>query len=136
MSDDRTMAEHWNFTSYEKYVNQRFTDAEKAVAIAMAASQKAVDKAEEAQQLRNATQNEFRGALADLSGQMATKEHVGTRTESMRREMTALNENQEIRIRTLEAANANIQGRIWVISALWAVIVLVSSFAVRFIGHG
>jgi small-conductance mechanosensitive channel len=129
------MDKHWNFTSYEKYINQRFCDAEKAVKAALAAAEKAIDKAQEAQQLRNAAQNEFRASLSDLSGHMATKESVDTRVESLRRELSATDDAQEGRIRVLETANANIQGRIWVISALWAVIVLVSSFAVRFIGH-
>src|SRR6266550_6410911 len=85
-------SDNWNFTTFEKYINQRFSDlalqlreryesqqtgvanalaaAEKAVNAALMAAEKAVDKAEVAQQLRNEAQNEFRKSLSDLSSLM------------------------------------------------------------------
>ena len=39
------------------------------------------------------------------------------------------------RITIIEAINANLQGKIWAIGAIWAVIVAAISVGVRFIGH-
>jgi uncharacterized protein involved in exopolysaccharide biosynthesis len=173
-------ATSWNFTTYEKYINQRFTDlalqlreryeaqqtgvtaalaaAEKAVNAALIAGNKAVDKAEGAQQLRNEAQNEFRKSLSDLSGLMWTSKEGVAAVDSVRRELTTmidnidkkilaleharvqatntLRESLEGRVGILESTNANLQGKVWAISAIWAIIVLAVSVGVRFIGHG
>ena len=102
----------WNFITFEKYINQRFTDlsqqlreryeaqqigvtaalaaAEKAVTAALTAAEKAVDKAEGAQQLRNESQNEFRKSLSDLSGLMWTTKEGQATVDSIRRELTVI----------------------------------------------
>lgn len=172
-------ASSWNFTTFEKYINQRFGDlslqlreryeaqqtgvtaalaaAEKAVNAALIAAEKAVDKAEGAQQLRNEAQNEFRKSLSDLSGLMWTAKEGQAAVESVRRELSfavdnvdkkvqALEHNRivatenvrkglESRISLLESGYANIQGRVWSVSALFAIIVLAVTVVVRFIGH-
>lgn len=169
-------ASGWNFTSFEKFINQRFTDlslqlreryesqqqgvtaalqaAEKAVTAALAAAEKAVDKAERAQEHRNEAQNEFRKSLSDLSGLMWTIKEGTAAIEALRRQMDSEDENlnvkiitlertrieateivrqsMESRISALEAGAANIQGRMWAISALWAVIVAAISIGVSF----
>src|ERR1700731_4656308 len=103
-------ASGWNFTTFEKYINQRFTDlalqlreryeaqqtgvtaalaaAEKAVNAALIAAEKAVDKAEGAQQLRNEAQNEFRKSLSDLSSLMWTIKEGTAQLDAVRRELT------------------------------------------------
>ncbi len=151
-------ASSWNFTTFEKYINQRFSDlalqlreryesqqtgvtnalaaAEKAVNAALVAAEKAVDKAEGAQQLRNIAQNEFRQALADLSKLMWTRLEGTEKVDSIHRELAAGLTTLDKRIGVLEAAHANLQGKIWAISAVWAIIVLAVSIVVRFIGHG
>ena len=147
----------WNFTTYEKYINQRFTDlalqlreryeaqqtgvtaalaaAEKAVNAALIAAEKAVDKAEGAQQLRNEAQNEFRKSLSDLSGLMWTIKEGTATVDALRRELTITQKALEARIGTLENAAANIQGRIWAISALFAIITLAVSIGSRVLAH-
>src|SRR3984957_5373170 len=170
-------SESWNFTTFEKYINQRFTDmamnlreryeaqqtgvtaalaaAEKAVNAALIAAEKAVDKAEGAQQLRNEAQNEFRKSLSDLSALMwTTKEGLST-VDSVRRESSTATENLDKKIATLattrqdateqlrksvegrlgilETAAANMQGRIWAVSAVWGLVVLAVSIGVRFL---
>lgn len=152
-----TGADGWNFTTFEKYINQRFTDsalqlreryeaqqtgvtaalaaAEKAVTAALIAAEKAVDKAEGAQQLRNEAQNEFRKSLSDLSGLMWTIKEGAAAVEALRREVSLTQKQLEIRVGKLETEYANIQGRIWAISALWAVIVLAAELGYRFIGR-
>lgn len=101
---------NWTFVTFEKYINQRFSDmavnlreryeaqqigvtaalaaAEKAVTAALIAAEKAVDKAEGAQQLRNEAQNEFRKSLSDLSSLMWTIKEGTAALESLRREFS------------------------------------------------
>lgn len=150
-------ASGWNFTTFEKYINQRFGDlslqlreryeaqqtgvtaalaaAEKAVNAALIAAEKAVDKAEGAQQLRNEAQNEFRKSLSDLSGLMWTIKEGAAAVDALRREIKLTTESLSNRVGILEAGYSNIQGRIWGVSALFAVIALIISVAVRFIGQ-
>ena len=170
-------SESWNFTTFEKYINQRFTDmsqqlreryeaqqtgvtaalaaAEKAVNAALIAAEKAVDKAEGAQQLRNEAQNEFRKSLSDLSGLMWTIKEGTSTVDGLRRELSqalasldqrvsrlsqesatvSAHNSLNVRIGLLETGAANIQGRIWSVSALFAVIALSLELGFRFIGH-
>jgi chromosome segregation ATPase len=57
-------------------IDTLFREREKQVQLAFDAVKAATMKAEEAQQRVNITQNEFRGALKDQSGDMARKEDV------------------------------------------------------------
>jgi len=147
----------WNFTTYDRYVSQRFSDlalqlreryeaqqtgvtaalaaAEKAVNAALIAAEKAVDKAEGAQQLRNEAQNEFRKSLSDLSGLMWTIKEGTATVDALRREIGITQDALGARVRSLETAAANIQGRIWAVSALFAIVALAVSIGTRFIGH-
>jgi hypothetical protein len=148
-------ASGWNFDTFEKFINQRFGDlslqlreryeaqqtgvtaalaaAEKAVNAALIAAEKAVDKAEGAQQLRNEAQNEFRKSLSDLSGLMWTIKEGTEKVESLRRELTITQNTTVSRVSTLETHYANLQGRIWAVSALFAVGALGIDVAVRFL---
>jgi hypothetical protein len=150
-------ASSWNFVTFEKYINQRFSDlslqlreryeaqqtglaaalaaAEKAVNAALIAAEKAVDKAEGAQQLRNEAQNEFRKSLSDLSGLMWTIKEGTATVDALRREFTLLQHQSDERVGKLETGASNIQGRIWAVSAIWAVITLGVIIGARFIGH-
>ncbi len=147
----------WNFTTFEKYINQRFSDlalnlreryeaqqigltaalaaAEKAVSAALVAAEKAVNKAEAAQQLRNEAQNEFRAALADLSKLMWTRNEGSAAVDSLRRELTAALDNQVEKIGTLESGYSNLQGRIWAISAIFTIATIGINVWLRFLGH-
>ncbi len=151
------LSDSWNFTTFEKFINQRFSDlslqlreryeaqqtgvtaalaaAEKAVNAALIAAEKAVDKAEGAQQLRNEAQNEFRKSLSDLSGLMWTIKEGQATVDAIRREFTLTQHQQEERLSRLESGSSNIQGRIWGISAVWAVITLGVTIGLRFFGH-
>jgi len=147
----------WNFTTFEKYINQRFGDlslqlreryeaqqtgvtaalaaAEKAVNAALIAAEKAVDKAEGAQQLRNEAQNEFRKSLSDLSGLMWTIKEGTSMVDALRRELIITIDGAARRINVLETANANIQGKIWGVSALFAIVALMLDLSVRYFGR-
>jgi hypothetical protein len=145
----------WNFATFEKYIDRRFTDialqlreryeaqqtgvtnalnaAEKAVNAALNASEKAVDKAEGAQQLRNEAQNEFRKSLSDLSGLMWTTKEGTSTVESLRRELSIVQDSLATRLNVVERDHANIQGRIWAVSALFAIAALILDVGSRFI---
>lgn len=147
----------WNFDTFEKYINQRFSDlslqlreryeaqqvgvtaalaaAEKAVNAALIAAEKAVDKAEGAQQLRNEAQNEFRKSLSDLSSLMWTIKEGTLAVDSLRRELTTSISGIETKVNALESNYANIQGRIWAVGLIWALVVLAVSVGVRFVGR-
>ena len=107
--------------------------AEKAVNAALIAAEKAVDKAEGAQQLRNESQNEFRKSLSDLSGLMWTIKEGTAAIGSLRREWAQAHEAVVDRVSRLENTYSNLQGRMWGISAIWAIIVVAVSIGVRFI---
>jgi hypothetical protein len=150
-------ASSWNFTTFEKYINQRFGDlslqlreryeaqqtgvtaalaaAEKAVNAALIAAEKAVDKAEGAQQLRNVAQNEFRQSLADLSKLMWTRTEGTDKVESVSREISASVGSIVERVNKLETGYSNIQGRMWSVGAVWSVIVLVVMGTISFLHH-
>lgn len=150
-------ASSWNFTTFEKYINQRFGDlslqlreryeaqqtgvtaalaaAEKAVNAALIAAEKAVDKAEGAQQLRNEAQNEFRKSLSDLSGLMWTTKEGSASVDALRRELTISVDGSIRRVGELEKGYANIQGRIWAVSGMFSIGVLVIDIAARYLGH-
>ena len=98
-------------------------------------AEKAVDKAEGAQQLRNEAQNEFRQSLADLSKLMWTREEGTNALGALGRELNITIKSLESRTGTLETGYANVQGRIWSVSALFAVIVLAVNIGFRFFGR-
>jgi hypothetical protein len=145
----------WNFTTFEKYINQRFGDlslqlreryeaqqtgvtaalaaAEKAVNAALIAAEKAVDKAEGAQQLRNEAQNEFRKSLSDLSGLMWTIKEGQAALDSLRREIKLTTESVSSRVGILETGYANFQGRIWAVGVLFAIVSVLITIGSRFI---
>jgi len=147
-------ASGWNFNTFEKYINQRFGDlslqlreryeaqqtgvtaalaaAEKAVNAALIAAEKAVDKAEGAQQLRNEAQNEFRKSLSDLSGLMWTTKEGSAALESMRREFSVNDQALQTRVGLLETGAANVQGKIWAVSALFAIMSLVMTVGAKY----
>jgi len=80
------------------------TERDKQVGLALRSIDRATEKAEEAQQRVNQGQNEFRGALKDQSGTLATKEEVGALRDGTIHRLAAL-ENQ------LVAFSARIEGR-------------------------
>lgn len=148
-------ASSWNFITFEKYINQRFSDlslqlreryeaqqtglaaalaaAEKAVNAALIAAEKAVDKAEGAQQLRNEAQNEFRASLSDLSKLMWTRLEGAAAVDSLRREIQLTLDNLTKRTSTIETGYANLQGRMWAISFIWGAAVLAISIGLRYV---
>ncbi len=73
----------WTIDTLKELIEQRFAANEKAMSAALAAAEKAVDKAEQAQQRVNITQNEFRGTLKDQAADLMPR----AETESLVREL-------------------------------------------------
>lgn len=118
--------DEWNFETFEKYINQRFTDlsiqlrerydsqqsaiasafeaAEKTVNTALVAAQKAIDKSEQAQELRNEQQNELHKSLSEMSGIMWTIKEGSAAVDSLRREFYAGLQGLEKKLETMETA--------------------------------
>jgi hypothetical protein len=139
----------WNFGTYSIHINQRFSDlslqlqqrfeaqqtsvstamvaAEKAVNAALTAAEKAVDKAEQAQALRNESQNEFRKSLSDLSGLMWTTKEGSSALDALRRELEIRVKGVEIKTESLVAEGADIRGRFAMLGIVWGVVVVVAS---------
>ena len=67
----------------------------------------AVDKAEEAQKLRNEAQNEWRAQFKDQTNNFPTRIEIG----SMRNEFSSINEINTENIKKLELAQANQAGK-------------------------
>ena len=79
MTKEDNNPDGWTFATLYKHITM-LSDAQKdAVKTAMASAQKAVDKAEAAQQLRNDAQNEWRAAMKDQQSTFADKEQTERR---------------------------------------------------------
>lgn len=118
--------DQWNFETFEKYINQRFNDlavqlrerhdaqqsavasafeaAEKTVNTALVAAQKAIDKSEQAQELRNEQQNELHKSLSEMSALMWTIKEGTAAVDSVRREFNAGLDGLEKKLETIEHA--------------------------------
>ncbi len=125
-------------TALEKMLNERedrtkerFVALDKNIQIAMVAADKAVTKAELATERRFEGVNEFRQTLAD----QATRLMPRAEYEVQHKALEDLVELTSRRLGVVEALNANIQGRIWAVGAIWSIFVAAVSIGVRFIGH-
>src|SRR4029077_471564 len=63
----------WTFQTFKVYVDQRFSDQDKAVNAALSAAEKAVGKAEVAAEKRFDAVNEFRSVLNDQQKNFLTR---------------------------------------------------------------
>ena len=100
------------------YVDMRFT-----------ALQLAVDKAEAQMRDRLAGMNEFRDALKDQAGRLATRESVEWVADSQR----AQTEKLWLRIEALERKQSHAEGRSWMFFTLLGLGLTVLSIALRFL---
>ena len=106
--------------SYRDLVNEQFN----RVWDKFAATEKAINKADAELTQYKLTANEFRGTLSDQALRLATKEEINQRD--------TLLEIQRHRIDKLEAAAANLQGRIWMLAFIFAGIQVLVNVAQRF----
>jgi len=81
--DDKHNPDGWTFATLYKHVMMLSEASKEAINAAITAAQKAVDKAEGAQQLRNDAQNEWRGAMKDQQSTFADKEQTERRLSAI-----------------------------------------------------
>jgi hypothetical protein len=95
----------WTIDSLKAHYDQRLSDAEKAVASALAAAEKAVsaalvaaekavEKAETNAEKWRANANEWRQAMNDREKQFASREQMDTEFKSVRAEIAGLRESR------------------------------------------
>jgi hypothetical protein len=80
----------WNVTSLKEFVDQRFTDQDKAVQAALLAAEKAVIKAENAANERFRSVNEFRTTLSDQTATFIPRTEADQRFVSLTDKITDL----------------------------------------------
>jgi hypothetical protein len=102
-----------------KGLDRLLDEREKALRAAFAASEKAIEKAEGAQLRVNAAQNEFRGALNDM-----TKSYI-TRIEF---------EGLDKRMQATERSNAGMVGRIGGALGVISLLLVIGELLIRLIG--
>lgn len=89
------------------------------------AVEKAIDKADADLSAYKLTANEFRGTLSDQAARLATKEDIVQERKTM--------EIQRLRIDKLDNISSNLQGRIWMLAAVFAALQIVVNIAQRFL---
>jgi hypothetical protein len=80
----------WTFSSFETYIASSIGALKEATSIAMAASEKAIEKAERADDKRFSLLNEFRATTNDQQAHFAGKDQTNFRLDSLDAEITAL----------------------------------------------
>jgi hypothetical protein len=104
---------------------QRFTDLETATQAALAASEKAVDKAESATEKRFEGVNEFRGALADRTAEFVTRSESEAVMVALRERVDELTN----RLNRSEGKGAGLNaGWVYLLAAIAAVGTIVSLY--------
>ena len=116
--------------SLQAYLESQIAAEHRLIEQRFALVEKAVQKAEEAMQLRLEGMNEWRASLSDLSDTFIRRDALAPELAGLKEQMDRLSE----RVRALERGASELQGRMWAINALWALAVLGVSIALRFIG--
>lgn len=89
------------------------------------AVEKAIDKADDDLTAYKLTANEFRGTLSDQAIRLVTKDE--------QKQLRDYLEIQRLRIDDIEKSAANMQGRLWMLAAVFAVLQVVINIAQRFL---
>jgi hypothetical protein len=138
--DERDRQYDARFRAAEIAVMAAFAAQKDSVANAFLASEKAIIKAEEAQREYNVRSNEFRGQLDDQAKMLMPRSEVTALIRSIEDKLyatTQANDRERTllldRIGGLEKTSANLQGRMWAITAIAWFIALGVSIALKFI---
>jgi hypothetical protein len=138
--DERDKQYDARFRAAEVAMAAAFAAQKESMANAFLASDKAIVKSEEAQRAYNERSNEFRGQLDDQAKMLMPRSEVTAMMHSLEDKFYATTQAGDReratltdRLSSLEQGSANLQGRIWAITALAWVIALAVSIALRFI---
>ncbi len=124
----------WTVETLKEFVEQRFTDSDKAIQAALASAEKAVGKAETASEKRFDSVNEFRAQLSDQAATLMTRteyitnhkaleDKIGDLTDRMNRS-DGSNAGSEVTIGKIYAA-------IGAVGVVLGIIVLLANHAFR-----
>lgn len=107
--------------SYASLVDEKFA----RVWDKFGAVEKAIDKADADLTAYKLTANEFRGTLSDQATRLATKDELQQARDQ--------HEIQRLRIDGIEKNSANMQGKLWMLAAVFAVLQVIINIAQRFL---
>lgn len=110
MAVDEHNPKGWTFAAFETYVEDRFRSTKDATNIAMAASEKAILKAETAADKRFDSVNEFREAMKDQQSKFADKEQSDFRLGALDKRLGS--------IETLMAATSAKGQGVWLLAVI------------------
>lgn len=116
-------ADHLPTVSYRDLVQEKFG----RVWDKFEAVDRATTKAEADLASYKILANEFRGSLSDQRTLFVTKEDLLSVKETM--------EIQRLRIDKIDNLAANMQGRLWMLAAIFAILQVIINIAQRFLSH-
>ncbi len=100
-----------DYVSLRDYFERLLLERDKAWTVQLASAQTALDKAENALTKRLEGMNEFRDTLKDQAGRFVTMEVLDAKLA-----------NLQAQLKTLDNYRANMEGRLWAISAAVTII--------------
>lgn len=120
----------WTVDTLKEYIEQRFTDQDKAVQAALLAAKEAVLKAETASEKRFESVNEFRGQLADQTATLIPRAEADTRFSALGEKVSDLtdriNKTDGAKVGS-EVTIGKIYAAIGVVGAVLGIIVLLAN---------
>lgn len=140
------------FAQADRLVEQKLESLDRALSVALSSAQTAVAKAEQATERRFEATNAYREQLSDQANTFmprtestarweATMERIENYAEMHRRDMVTVRDmadrltaSSDARLKALEAGNANMQGRLWALGTVIALVVITVNVAIRFVG--
>jgi phosphopantetheinyl transferase (holo-ACP synthase) len=120
----------WSVDTLKEYIEQRFTDSDKAVQAALLAAKEAVLKAEVASEKRFESVNEFRGQLADQTNSLIPRAEADSRFNAIAEKVTALTDRINItdgRKAGSEVTIGKIYAAIGVVGVILGILVVVTN---------
>ena len=120
----------WTTDTLKEYIEQRFTDQDKAVQAALLAAKEAVLKAEVATEKRFESVNEFRAQLADQSNTLMPRAEFAAQHKNLEDKITVLTDRINIKdgaTKGQELTMGKIYAAIAAVGAILGIIILVTN---------
>lgn len=124
------------FASIEKIIEsndrryeERFKATDEKTTLALAASEKAVTKAEVATEKRFDAVNEFRGTLSDQAATLFPRAEAESRFNSFDEKIEDLKKD----IGSLKESRSNLEGRIWMLGGVISVAIIILNLIMKYL---
>jgi len=138
--DERDRQYDARFPAAEIAVQAALLAQKEGVSLAFAVNEKPIVRSEEAQRAYNERSNEFRGQLDDQAKMLMPRSETNTMLRSMEEKINAARDASDRersvlgeRITAIENSLANLQGRIWAVTAVAWLVALAVSITLWFI---